>query len=105
MKSHGTLKRSDKCVATPQRDWSDSRFAIPALRRIRKLRNRAAHEAFFEVTQREIEQLTAKTDTDPKDLYQLCVVIFATLWNNHIDEFVQYSHESLLSRNDANHAM
>ena len=53
----------------------------------RKLRNRAAHEPFFEVSQSEIDQLSARTDTESKDVYQLCVVIFATLWNNHIDEF------------------
>ena len=53
----------------------------------RKLRNRAAHDAFFEVPQSEIDQLCAKTDTESEDLYQLCIVIFATLWNNHIDEF------------------
>lgn len=53
----------------------------------RKVRNRAAHEAFFEVSDDEIERLAAKTDSEPTDLYELCVVTFASLWNNHIDEF------------------
>jgi len=61
---------------------------FPLFDAYRKLRNRAAHEPFFEVTQAEIKNLAAKTHTDPRDLYQLSVVVFATLWGDHVDEFI-----------------
>ena len=53
----------------------------------RKLRNRAAHEPFFEVTKEDLSSVGNEKLRDPKELHELCTLVFAGFWNAHIDVF------------------
>jgi len=54
---------------------------------LRMIRNRAAHDAFFEVTTGELSQLKPEY-SDPLTLHHLCLMIFGTFWNGHLEVFV-----------------
>jgi hypothetical protein len=55
---------------------------------LRKVRNRAAHDAFFRVSSQELSQLKAEY-RDPSKLHTLCLMIWGSFWNEHVDLFVK----------------
>lgn len=64
------------------------------LKGFNRIRNKAAHEPFFEVTSGDLEALRSDLNTvlnnDMKssaDLYHCCTTLFGILWNSHLDIF------------------
>ena len=59
----------------------------------RKLRNRAAHEAFFQVTHADLDFvnksmarfLPGNIEPLTGDLYRFCTLLIGTVWNEHLD--------------------
>lgn len=62
----------------------------------RKLRNRAAHETFFQLTPQDIEFannsmdrfLPVKVEPTVGDLDRFCKLLIGTIWNKHLDVLV-----------------
>lgn len=54
---------------------------------LRKLRNRAAHDPFFELTKSDLS-LFGTTYGDPENFYGLCVMLLTSFWNTHVHVFV-----------------
>jgi hypothetical protein len=53
----------------------------------RKLRNRAAHAALFEITNEDLQRFRQTSFEHPDQFAVLCVDIFIDLWNSHIPLF------------------
>lgn len=51
----------------------------------RKLRNKAAHEPFFEVDERTFQNLNYEDIRKPEELYQLCLYLVADVWDANKD--------------------
>jgi len=62
----------------------------------RKLRNRAVHQTFFEVTQSDVDFannsmdrfLPVKIKPSTGDLYRFCTLMIGTIWNGYLDVLV-----------------
>jgi hypothetical protein len=74
----------------------------------RKLRNRAAHEPFFELTPADLDYTNKSMNRfipdhptiDAKALKKFCELLVDTIWNNNIDELVPVFTPSLAKKND-----
>lgn len=53
----------------------------------RKLRNRAAHEPIFSVTQQDLQVIEDPDYRDPKNFYGLCIMFVGGFWNKHLAVF------------------
>ena len=57
---------------------------------LKNLRDRAAHQVNFKITDEELKKLP-KGPTNGKDnLYQPCILILGTLWNENKECFIKY---------------
>lgn len=58
--------------------------------KFRRIRNDAAHNPFFQVTTESLQSLNEIKDSNllnPENLYDLCIMLEAALWNSHISVF------------------
>jgi len=55
---------------------------------LRKLRNRAAHDALFRLRKQDFPTIKCDDPIDPvDDFYRFCVLLLAGFWNEHLDVF------------------
>ena len=74
----------------------------------RRLRNRAAHEPFFELTSNDFDFAKKSMDRfihvdhikDINDLNEFCKFLVGTLWNNNLDELVPVFTPTLVTKNE-----
>ncbi len=69
---------------------------LRVLTRFRKLRNRAVHEAHFEITSNDLE-IFKKTSFADSEFYVKCMVVLATLWNQNQKLFSEHFFLSIWS--------
>jgi hypothetical protein len=73
----------------------------------RKLRNRAAHEAFFVVSQSDLDFvnksmnrfLSVQIEPSTGDLYRFCTLLIGTIWNGYLDELLSAFEPAKKERN------
>ena len=53
----------------------------------RKIRNKAAHEPFFEITKNDMSALQNKKYHNPDMFYEFCNLLISGFWNDHLDVF------------------
>jgi hypothetical protein len=53
----------------------------------KNLRNRAAHEPIFEITNQDLQRFKEAKDRDPNNFFMLCIAILSNLWNQHVKVF------------------
>jgi uncharacterized protein YutE (UPF0331/DUF86 family) len=53
----------------------------------RKLRNRAAHDPIFYVSEQDLKKISDKNYHDPANFYGLCVLLIGGFWNQHVPIF------------------
>ncbi|MBC8198969.1 MAG: hypothetical protein ISS67_04115 [Desulfobacterales bacterium] len=102
-------KHGKKRIASNKRDYSQSVKLVllnelnvldnrlfKILDWFRKLRNRAAHEPFFQVTQSDLEFakksmnrfIPVNEANELNDLNKFCKLLVGTIWNNNLDELL-----------------
>lgn len=68
----------------------------------RKLRNRAAHQPIFSVTDSDLSKITSDEYRDPQNFYSLCVALIGGFWNQHIPIFgPKYAPEAVGENNNS----
>lgn len=53
----------------------------------RKIRNKAAHDPFFEITKSDLSILKNKKYHNPSNFYELCNDLLSGFWNTHLKTF------------------
>jgi hypothetical protein len=53
----------------------------------RKLRNDAAHNPFFEISESTLQQLSNEEFKRPEKFYDFCVILIGGFWSDHLDIF------------------
>ena len=60
---------------------------IRMLNWFRKLRNRAAHDPHFRITENDLRSFGSGPFGNPAQFHVLCLSVFGTLWNRHYELF------------------